>query len=135
MRETDVELRKTDGIGSDAIPFRVGIVPIAGFALMSYASTVEPLRAANLLSRRALYQTFHFSKDDTCRSSGDAAIDWTHRVGDMPQLDLLLVVAGGDPFAFDDAQTLKWLGRMAAKVPQIGGVSGGSVILARAGLM
>ena len=35
---------------------RIGVLPIDGFALMSYASTVEPFRAANMLSRRMLYE-------------------------------------------------------------------------------
>lgn len=128
MRETDIN-------GSSWHPFRVGVVPLPGFALMSYACTVEPLRAANLLSRRPLYEVIHFSEAQECRSSGGSRISATHLIGQMPKLDLLLVVAGGNPFAFEDAETLGWLKRMSGTVGQIGGVSGGSVILAKAGLM
>ena len=61
MYKMDVELRNQDLIGANATPFRVGVFPVPGFALMSYASTVEPLRAANLLARARLYDVVHFS--------------------------------------------------------------------------
>lgn len=135
MSEIDVKIQKMDKIGSEDTPFRVGVVPIPGFALMSYACTVEPLRAANLLSHRTLYELAHFSSDGVIKSSGGATVEPGFSIGDTPKLDLLLVVAGGDPFAFDDTSTLEWIRDMSACVPQIGGVSGGSVILARAGVM
>ena len=103
--------------------------------MMSYACTVEPLRAANLLSRRPLYEISHFSSSAVTQCSGDAQVPRSHEIGEMPELDLLLVVAGGDPFAFEDEHVLDWLRVMAERVPRIGGVSGGSVILTKAGLM
>ena len=116
-------------------PFRVGILPVPGFALMSYACTVEPLRAANLLSDSKLYEIVHFSSGGPVPSSGAALIERTSRPGGAEDIDLLLVVAGGDPFAFDDAAILEWLRLLDAQGVRIGGVSGGSVILAMAGLM
>ena len=40
-------------------PQTVGLLLIPGFALMSYASVVEPLRAANLLAGKELYRWVH----------------------------------------------------------------------------
>lgn len=125
----------SDEIGSEPLPFRVGVLPVPGFALMSYACTTEPLRAANLLARRKLYEVIHFADGPLARSSGAAQIVPDRAIGETPDLDLLLVIAGGDPSGFDDARTLTWLGRMARRGVQLGGVSGGPVILARAGLM
>lgn len=102
---------------------------------MSYACTVEPLRAANLLSRRPLYDVMHFGDSPLIRSSGAAAIERWQAVGAVVDLDLLLVVAGGDPFAFDDDAVFTWLAELARRGVRIGGVSGGSVVLAKAGLM
>lgn len=116
-------------------PFRVGIVLIPGFALMSYSCLVEPLRAANLLSDQTLYELLHFGADPVSQSSGAAMVERSHAIGDFPNLDLLLIVAGGDPFAVTDRRLLNWLNDCAHRFPQIGGVSGGSVILARAGLL
>jgi transcriptional regulator GlxA family with amidase domain len=116
-------------------PFRVGIYAVPGFALMSYACTVEPLRAANLLSGRVLYEVLHFGGAMPTRSSGAAELEADRPVGAMPQLDLLLVVSGGDPMSFSDRSVFNWLRAMAARGVRIGGISGGPVILARAGLM
>ena len=100
MLELDRNLRIQDLSGSTELsPFRVGILPVPGFALMSYACTVEPLRAANLLSDSKLYEVIHFSSDARVPSSGAALIERTCRPGGAQDLDLLLVVAGGDPFA------------------------------------
>ena len=62
MQKTDIVMSEKDGFGSISAPFRVGILPVVGFPLMSYACTVEPLRAANLLSRRPLYEIVHFGQ-------------------------------------------------------------------------
>ncbi|MEO1025379.1 MAG: GlxA family transcriptional regulator [Pseudomonadota bacterium] len=128
-------MHKRDTSGPKETPFRVGIFAVPGFALMSYACTVEPLRAANLLSRRPLYQVLHFGEGAHVASSGAASIERQHDVGETVGLDLLLVVAGGDPFAFEDPATFAWLKRLARRRVQLGGVSGGSVLLAKAGLM
>ena len=111
MQKTDSIMSKKDHIGSLSAPFRVGILPIAGFPLMSYACTVEPLRAANLLSQRPLYDIVHFGQMPRTGSSGAAMVERSHDVGDAVDLDLLLVLAGGDPFGFDDAQVFTWLNR------------------------
>ena len=135
MSKTDLERQDKDQFGSDDQPYRVGIFAVPGFALMSYACTVEPLRAANLLSTRALYDVIHFGSDNLVASSGAAGFERNLKPGEPADLDLLLVVAGGDPFAFEDPDIFEWLRVLAKQGVHIGGVSGGSVILARAGLM
>lgn len=119
-----------DAIGAN--PTRIGLYPVPGFALMSYASVVEPLRAANLLSRRRLYEVVQFGDSV---SSGGLPTGQGRRIGEMADLDMLLVIAGGDPTVFEDATALAWLRHMARAGVVLGGVSGGPVILARAGLM
>lgn len=135
MQDMDQKLQETDGIGSVARAFRVGVVPVPGFALLSYACTVEPLRAANLLSKRPLYEIVHFAAAERAASSGAAGVDRDLPVGAAAELDLLIVVAGGNPFASPDRRLADWLRRMARQGVRIGGVSGGPVILAEAGLM
>ena len=125
-----------DIIGPDREIRRIGILAIDGFALMSYASTVEPFRAANLLSKRVLYEVINITvSGDAAQSSGAAFVRGDARVGDVLRLDYLFVVAGGDPAAFEGRRVLNWIAAMARKGAQLGGVSGGPVILARAGLM
>jgi len=124
-----------DRIGSDGHLYRVGVYPVPGYPLMSYSCTMEPLRAANLLARRPLYDVVHFGVGEAVQSSGAAFVGVDHQVGEMVDLDLLLVVAGGDPFAVRDKAVLGWLKKLARRGVRIGGVSGGAVVLANAGLM
>ncbi|MBT8458281.1 MAG: GlxA family transcriptional regulator, partial [Boseongicola sp.] len=109
--------------------------PVPGFAIMSYASVADPLRAANLLSGKHLYDILHFAHETVAKSSGSAAIADCQPLGSSEPVDLLLVIAGGDPFALKDKSLFEWLKRQARSGIRIGGVSGGPVILARAGLM
>jgi transcriptional regulator GlxA family with amidase domain len=114
----------------------VGLLLIPGFALMSYASVVEPLRAANLLAGEELYRWIHVSPGPaTVAASCGAVVPCPARAGDRLKLDLLFVCAGGNPATFDDRTTLAWLRRLAGRGLRIGGVSGGPLILARAGIM
>lgn len=135
MQKQDANLHNPDKIGSDLPAYRVGVLPVRGFALMSYACTVEPLRAANLLARQTLYEVIHFGEGPRTESSGAASVEHVHVPGEMVDLDLLLVVAGGDPFTYRDRAVFAWLRRLARRGVRVGGVSGGSVILAQAGLM
>ena len=117
-------------------PQTIGFLLVPGFALMSYASAIEPLRAANLFTGRTLYRWVHIAhKDQAVASSSGATVSMNARVGDDLALDLLLVCAGGNPAQFAHRPTFAWLRRLAQRGLRIGGVSGGPYILARAGIM
>lgn len=114
----------------------VGFLLIDGFALFSYSSAVEPLRAANVLSEHELYRWRHISIDGTpATASNGVRVAPDCRVGDHAGFDAVIVCAGGNPTLFDDSATLNWLRRLAREGVRLGGVSGGPWILARAGLL
>jgi len=120
----------------ETLPETVGFLLIPGFALMSYASAVEPLRAANLFAGAELYRWVHIAHAaPVVEASCGAAVPCTAKVGDQLDLDLLLVCAGGNPAAFNQPRTFAWLRRLAQQGVALGGVSGGPFILARAGVM
>ncbi|WP_421693433.1 GlxA family transcriptional regulator [Aestuariivirga sp.] len=116
-------------------PQTVGLLLIPGFALMSYASVVEPLRAANLLAGKELYRWVHVSPGPAVVPASCGATVPCIKVEEAGPLDFLFVCAGGNPTAFRDRATLQWLRQLAARGVRIGGVSGGPVILAKAGIM
>lgn len=117
-------------------PYRVGLLLIDGFALMSFASVVEPLRAANLIADRALYDIAYVAAaPPPALSSSGAEIPAVAIAAAPADLDLILVIAGGDPLPFHDAPTFQWLRRQAGRGVRIGGVSGGPAVLVNAGLM
>lgn len=120
----------------EPMTIRVGFLMIPGFALMSYASAVEPLRAANLLSGRQLYEWTHIAPEGTrVAASCGAETPCPFTAADAPRFDILIVVAGGRPERFAHRPTLAYLRRQARAGVRIGGVSGGPVILAAAGVM
>jgi transcriptional regulator GlxA family with amidase domain len=116
--------------------FRIGFLLVDGFALMSYSAAVEPLRAANLLADRQYYDIRQIpAAGHRAISSSGAIVEATADMAGPPGFDLVMVVAGGDPAAFRDARLFQWLRRLDRRGVRLGGVSGGPVILASAGLM
>ena len=131
----DAFMPKSDIRGQ--VPVRtLGLLLIDGFALMSYASVIEPFRAANTLAGRELYRWTHISVDGRqVRASNGASILADHAVGDPMACDTLFVFAAGDPAQFSDSRTFAWLRRLARSNVRLAGVSGGPFLLARAGVL
>lgn len=117
------------------MPGLVGFLLLDNFALMSFASAMEPLRAANIIAGKYLYEWHHFGIGAQVASSSGIKLTPDHHVGDDVPLDTLLVCAGGNPAAFRHNGTLQWLRRLSRRGVKIGGVSGGPFILAQAGLL
>jgi transcriptional regulator GlxA family with amidase domain len=115
----------------------VGFLLIPGFALMSYASAVEPLRAANRLAGKTLYRWWHAAPGDqpALASSGTAVLPDFKLGSKVDDLDMMLVCAGGNPATFNDRRTFAWLRKLARQGVAIGGVSAGPFIVAKAGLL
>ncbi|WP_254703905.1 GlxA family transcriptional regulator [Roseovarius sp. THAF9] len=104
--------------------------------MMSFAALTEPMRAANLLARRELYEVVTVGPGmESVPSSGAGVVVPEVEVGETDSFDYLFVVAGGDPTLYNDRAVLNWLARLARAGVPLGGVSGGPIILARAGLM
>ena len=114
----------------------VGFLLVPGFALMSYAAAIEPLRAANLLSGKQLYRWWHAAPggEPVLASNGVAIIPDCGTDKDRAA-DMVFVCAGGNPATFEDKSVFGWLRRLARKGVAIGGISGGPYVLAKAGLL
>src|SRR5262245_14567212 len=114
----------------------VGFLLVPGFALMSYATAVEPLRAANLISGKPLYRWWHAAPGGKpVMASNGLTIIPDVGVGTDRDVDMLFVCAGGNPATFNDRHVFAWLRKLARRGVTIGGISGGPYILARAGLL
>ena len=118
---------------------RIAFILIKGFALMSFAAVTEPLRAANLLAGRRIYELSYFAggaaTPERLNSSSAASVAVRRLEEATEAFDLAFVVAGGDPVGFRETQVLRWLRRQARHGCTLGGVSGGPAVLANAGVM
>lgn len=115
---------------------RIAFVLLDGFALMSTASALEPLRAANQFAAKPLYDISLLSlAGDIATSSLGSRFSTLSFDSVEPNFDLVFIVAGGNPRLFQNQSLFAWLRRLDASGIALGGISGGSVVLARAGLL
>lgn len=116
-------------------PLRIGFILTAEYSLMSLTAAVEPLRAANHLAGRLLYRPSYHSVAGGFAASTSGGGFQTEGLPDPAALDLVLVVAGGNPLRYEDAALARGLRALQARKLALGGISGGAAILARLGLM
>ncbi|MCB2079879.1 MAG: GlxA family transcriptional regulator [Novosphingobium sp.] len=115
---------------------RLAFLLTDGFSLMSYASVLEPFRAANELAGRNLYDWTHLSVDGgPVTASNGASLVAAAPSATVAAFDRIFVLAAGDPSRFRDERCLGWMRRMAHAGSTLIGVSGGPYLLARAGLL
>jgi transcriptional regulator GlxA family with amidase domain len=114
----------------------VGFILIPGFALMSYASATEPLRAANLLAGREIYRVANFSPEGQHASSSSGVLVPTESLPSRrSELGTVFVCAGGSPREWHYPALLSCLRQLSREGVRIGGISGGPYLLAQAGLL
>lgn len=121
----------------DSDLFRVGVVLTPGFSLMAFASTVEPLRGANLISGKILYRWTHLSPEGGTAMSGGGLEVVTTALSAVSETDFdMVVVCGGvGSETYRNNKLRAFLRRLARHDVIIGSVSTASFILAAAGLL
>ncbi|MDR5886413.1 MULTISPECIES: GlxA family transcriptional regulator [Halomonadaceae] len=116
---------------------RVAFVLLPGFSMLAHAAALEPLQMANQLSGQMLYQTVTLSMDDeSVRSGAQLSVLAQHTLASTPgPLDLLLVCAPTPlPYALP-AKLNEWLRGYVGRGVMLGGLAGGTEVLARCGLL
>lgn len=122
---------------SDGQPIqRMAFILTADHSLMSLASAIEPLRAANRQIGYPAYDITYILADGTgSRSSAGATFEGPELAVAGYDFDLVFIVAGGEPMTYRNHALLQYLRQLVVRGVQLGGISGGGVILARFGLM
>ncbi|MFU2488628.1 GlxA family transcriptional regulator [Thauera sp. WH-1] len=123
------------GRGDDA-PIRFGFLLVPGFTLVGFGAAVDPLRLANMVARRTLYQCVTLTLDGApVRSSAGVCVMPDCAAADARELDGVFVI-GPNPLPPSGSEPiLHWLREQAGKGVALGGVDTGSYFLARAGLL
>ena len=117
-------------------PQKVGFLLIPQFPLFSFTAAVEPLRSANRMSGQALYDWEIFSTDrQPIVSSSGISLMPDQSIQDVRECPAIIVCAGIDPQHYAEKKILSCLRQLSRHGSQIGGISGGAYVLARAGLL
>lgn len=114
---------------------RVGLLVFPGFSMMAFASAIEPLRAANRLGSKRLYEWHVLSPAGDMVPSSSGFEFRTKILDQAPDLDRVLVVASLGIGQLHDRKVTAFLNRMSRAGKDLGALSTGSFILARAGLL
>src|SRR5262245_34214635 len=76
---------------------RFAILVFPGFPMMAFSAVIEPLRAANTVAKRALYEWITVSGDDgIIVASNGIAITPNYTAKEAPEADYVVVCSGGD---------------------------------------
>lgn len=115
---------------------RFGFLLLPTFAMLPFVSAIEPLRAANRYSGKALYSWRVFTADGqpthACNGmqyTPDSAFE------DVQDIDILFICGPQDPLEFDNTAVYKELRRLNRQGIKLGGMDTGTYILASAGLI
>lgn len=123
--------------GAQEAPRQVGFLLLPGFSLLAQACAIEPLHVANLLAGRRLYMPRTFGLDGRAvKSAAELSLTPESVAGsDVRPLDML-VICGTSPEPASELTGLHaWLQRLAARGVMLGGVAGGTQVLAQAGVL
>jgi len=117
-------------------PETIGFLLEKNFAMMGFATAIEPLRQANRLSGKSLYQWRLVSPDGKpVLASNGIELKADHSLADPVRFDAVYVCGGMDSPTLRDRAVFAWLNRLARHGCRIGSISGGTYALARAGLL
>ncbi len=103
---------------------------------MAFASVIEPLRAANVISGRQCYSWSIVAPEAApIRASSGYALQPDHSVKEAPIPDRIVVCSGGDADTLKSEASLRWIRRALRAGAKLGAVADASFFLARAGLL
>jgi transcriptional regulator GlxA family with amidase domain len=114
---------------------RIGLLILPEFSMMALAGASEPLRSANRLSGKALYEWTLLTESGGPVSSSSGIEIQTQAIDQAPELDRVFVLASLDIEHQKPPKILRFLQRAAAGGKTVGALSTGTFILARAGLL
>ncbi len=115
---------------------RFGFLLLPRFALLAFTAAVEPLRVANTLSGRRLYDWRVVTADGApLACSSGIEINAQGSPDEEAGYDSVVVCGGLDAHIFRDKGVMAWLRRQDRLGARIGAISDGTHLLAAAGLL
>jgi transcriptional regulator GlxA family with amidase domain len=116
--------------------FKVAILLLEQFAMLAFSSTIEPLREANSVAGRRVYEWKVLSHDGRpVRASNGLTLNVDGSIEDVTFCQMAIVVSSFDPQLYTTRGMLAWLRRLARQGAAVGAVETGTYVLARARLL
>lgn len=120
---------------SDSI-LRVVFLVMPGSSLMSVACAIDPLRAANRIAAKTVFDWHIVSNDgQPPQMTGGLGFPVSATFDPDERTDLFVIVSGFGSNEMRDRSLLKKIYRTAASARAVGGIEAGAWLLARAGLL
>lgn len=117
-------------------PINLAFLLTPEFALLAFASAIEPYRAANLTSGRELYKWTFLTEDGLpVRAGNGLQVAPTRKPEQTDKFNRIFVCGGVHTQRYKSETTLRWLQQQAQLGTALGGISTGSWALASAGLL
>lgn len=119
-----------------ALPETIGYLLLPGFSMMAFFAAVEPLRIANRIAGRALFEWTLISADGQPVSASNGMTLLVDRpMGEVHDLPSLAVCSGFAPEQHLNRPLLAWLNHLDQAGCTLGGLDTGCFVLAAAGLL
>jgi transcriptional regulator GlxA family with amidase domain len=118
-------------------PVRMAFLLVPQFSMMAFSAALEPLRSANRMAERRLFEWQLLSADgEPVTASNGITIAVHQSIAHLEKVDMLAVCGGIEPGQTARGQKVHHhLRRLARHGSMIGALSSGSFILAEAGLL
>ncbi len=123
--------------GSTSTPIRIAFVLAPQFPMLAFAAALDPLRVANRLSERPLFEWLLASVDGRpVMASNGIPVEVQATLDALHDIDLVVVCVGLEPLQFGRQHKIHHqLRRLAHHGAVIGAISCGTFVLAEAGLL
>jgi transcriptional regulator GlxA family with amidase domain len=118
------------------LPQRIAFILNPNFSMIAFTAAVEPLRIANRLSGRDLYDWRIYSVDGRpVRSSCHIELSPEGDLEQVGKIETVVVCSGIDVHQQNDKALLSWLRKTDRRGADIGAICTATYILAKAGLL
>ncbi len=117
-------------------PHSVGFLIVPQFSMLAFASAVEPLRVANRMAGRELYQWRVVSRDGkSVLASNGMALLADYSIENKFKPSLVVACAGFEPSRYFDRKMKRWLVWLVGRGSDLGSIDTGAFYLGWAGLL
>lgn len=117
-------------------PIRIGFLHVPNYSAIAFSTAIEPLRMANQLTGKHLYDWPVITLDGNPVAASNAlAVTPDASVHTAGRLDMLFVCGGTNIHEACDKRILTWLRQLARQKITLGAVCTGTYVLARAGVL